>query len=438
MLIFQWCKTQVLCFMVLAYVGLIYIKDGRHLNRIMGRSNCNVLFDSLLVFANIALMFDAVTACTVNMTDDVPRMLNLWLHFGMYVSYEIFVCLLFWYWVSVTVGIPKGRLYELLGFLPPALVCVFTGCLMPMTEFLIGEHSNYSMGPAVYVCYACIGVYCILTIGMIIINRRLIPAKKRNSLAATVLFIAAIVTLQGILPELLLSGMAAVMIIVSIYLTMENPSIKGLEYYQEEMVMGFATLVENKDDSTGGHIRRSSEYAKLIAENLMKKPKYKNIITRDYLNNLIQAAPMHDIGKIGIPDSILQKPGRLTDEEFEIMKKHAAKGGKIIEDTFGNLFNMDYENIAYNVARHHHEKWNGRGYPDGLAGEDIPLCARIMAVADVFDAVSTKRCYRDAMELDECYDIIIKGRGTDFDPDIADAFLEDRDAVEAILHRNRH
>lgn len=203
------------------------------------------------------------------------------------------------------------------------------------------------------------------------------------------------------------------------------------------MVMGFATLVENKDDSTGGHIRRSSEYAKLIAENLMKKPKYKNIITRDYLNNLIQAAPMHDIGKIGIPDSILQKPGRLTGEEFEIMKEHAAKGGKIIEDTFGNLFNMDYENIAYNVARHHHEKWNGRGYPDGLAGEDIPLCARIMAVADVFDAVSTKRCYRDAMELDECYDIIIKGRGTDFDPDIADAFLENREAVEAILYSNK-
>ena len=217
---------------------------------------------------------------------------------------------------------------------------------------------------------------------------------------------------------------------------MENPSIHGLEHYHHEMVMGFATLVENKDDSTGGHIRRSSAYAALIAKNLRKNKHYKQLITKDFLDDLIEAAPMHDIGKIGIPDAILQKPGRLTEEEFEKMKEHPVIGAQIIRDTFGHLFNGEYENMAYQVALYHHEKWNGKGYPEGLAGTQIPLCARIMAVADVFDAVSAKRCYRDAMPLEECYSIIQKGRGTDFDPDIVDAFFADRERVEEIMRAN--
>lgn len=111
---------------------------------------------------------------------------------------------------------------------------------------------------------------------------------------------------------------------------------------------------------------------------------------------------MHDIGKIGVSDEILQKPGKLTADEFEKMKEHTVNGGRIIKDTFGHLLEVEYESMAYQVARYHHEKWNGNGYPDGLAGEDIPLCARIMAVADVFDAVSSRRCYREAMPLEEC------------------------------------
>ena len=144
---------------------------------------------------------------------------------------------------------------------------------------------------------------------------------------------------------------------------------------------------------------------------------------------------MHDIGKIGVSDAILQKPGKLTAEEYEKMKEHAPVGGKIIQETFGHLFDQEYETMAFQVARFHHEKWNGKGYPDGLKGEQIPLCARIMAVADVFDAVSSKRCYRDAMPLDACYDIIRKGRGEDFDPDVVDAFLSDTEQVERIYYQ---
>ncbi|MCI5830393.1 MAG: HD domain-containing protein, partial [Spirochaetia bacterium] len=149
------------------------------------------------------------------------------------------------------------------------------------------------------------------------------------------------------------------------------------------------------------------------------------------------ASPMHDIGKIAIPDAILQKPGKLTDEEYAIMKTHADKGGKIIEETFGHSDNDEYEKMAFEVARHHHEKWNGKGYPDSLVRKDIPLCARIMAIADVFDAVSAKRCYRDAMPLEQCFEIIEKGSGTDFDPVIADVFLDMKDQVIKVYSKSR-
>ena len=145
---------------------------------------------------------------------------------------------------------------------------------------------------------------------------------------------------------------------------------------------------------------------------------------------------MHDIGKIGVPDAVLQKPGKLSDEEFEIIKQHPVMGGRIVRETFGHLFDEGYETMAYDVAMYHHEKWNGKGYPKGLKGEEIPLSARIVAVADVFDAVSAKRCYRDALSLDECFRIIQDERGTDFDPEVVDAFLADQDKVKEICRKN--
>lgn len=148
------------------------------------------------------------------------------------------------------------------------------------------------------------------------------------------------------------------------------------------------------------------------------------------------AAPIHDVVKIAIPDAILQKPGKLTPEEYEIMKTHADKGGKIVQDTFANMGDEEYEKIVYDVARHHHEKWNGKGYPDGLSRKDIPLCSRIMAVEDVFDAVSAKRCYRDAMPLEQCFQIIEDGRGQDFDPFIVEALLDMREKVTEVYRKN--
>ena len=209
-------------------------------------------------------------------------------------------------------------------------------------------------------------------------------------------------------------------------------SAEELSQYHKEMVMGFATLVENKDGSTGGHIKRTTMYVKLLAEELLRRGGYEEVLTEEYIKNLCMAAPMHDIGKISIPDVILQEPGKLTSEEFEVIKSHADSGGRIIEETFGHLGDEAYTKMAYQVARYHHERWNGKGYPEGLKRREIPLAARIMAIADVFDALSEKRCYREAMPLDKCFDIIFEGSGQDFDPVLTEIFLDIRDKVEQV------
>jgi len=211
-----------------------------------------------------------------------------------------------------------------------------------------------------------------------------------------------------------------------------NKQISNTERIKQlnaDMVMGFANLVENRDESTGGHVKRTSRYVELLAKGLYKRGVYKDIVNPDFIHDLVNAAPMHDIGKICIPDDILRKPGKLTDEEFAVMRTHAEQGGLIIRQTFSHIGNARYRQIVYDVARYHHEKWNGMGYPEGLREQKIPLAARIMAVADVFDAVSQKRCYRSAIPLDQCFEIIEKGRGVDFEPVLVEVFLEMKDQI---------
>ena len=243
------------------------------------------------------------------------------------------------------------------------------------------------------------------------------------------------VLLFGILPRaLVLIAIAAIFTMLASrtadLLSMLLRKEEQLLHSHKEMVMGFATLVENKDGSTGGHIKRTTAYVKLLAEELRERGFYQEELTDAYLENLYRAAPMHDIGKIAVPDVVLQKPGKLTDEEFEVIKTHTLKGGNIIKETFGHLENEEYTQMAYEVARYHHEKWNGKGYPEGLKKKEIPLSARIMAIADVFDAISEKRCYREAMSMDKCFEIIEDGSGQAFEPLLVEVFLDIRDKVE--------
>ena len=257
-----------------------------------------------------------------------------------------------------------------------------------------------------------------------------IDRSKRASIILCLTITMLVTVMQMLIPEALLTSVVCAIVILGIYLNLENPDIRESALYEHEMIMGFATLVEKRDDNTGGHIRRTSKYAELLAKELRRKGCYKKILTKDFIDNLKMAAPMHDIGKISVPDAILQKPGKLTDEEFSVMKLHAKDGGRIIKETLCKVDDDDYKTMAYNVATYHHEKWNGRGYPEGMKEHEIPLEARIMAIADVFDAVSEKRCYRDALPLEECFQIIKEGSGRDFEPMLVDAFLEIRDQIE--------
>ena len=167
-----------------------------------------------------------------------------------------------------------------------------------------------------------------------------------------------------------------------------------------------ADMVENRDGSTGDHVRKTAAYVGVTARKMKELGYYKDQLSEQFIDDIVRSAPLHDIGKIAIPDAVLNKPGKLDDEEFEIMKTHAAKGRLVIEQVIASMPDADYLEEAKNVAGYHHEKWNGKGYPEGLAGEDIPLAARIMAVADVFDALVSKRCYKDAFAYDTALDMV--------------------------------
>lgn len=198
-------------------------------------------------------------------------------------------------------------------------------------------------------------------------------------------------------------------------------------------IMMMAELVESRDGNTGGHIRRTAEYVKIIAQQLYDDLKFPEIINSKFLNDIVTAAPLHDVGKISVSDAILNKPGRLTDEEFAIMKSHAAVGRKLLKDAVNATEHSSFLDTAIDMAGAHHEWWNGKGYPDGIAGEIIPLSARIMAIADVFDALVSKRVYKPGMPLEKAYAIIREETGTHFDPVCVEAFFKAQEKIERVL-----
>ena len=190
-----------------------------------------------------------------------------------------------------------------------------------------------------------------------------------------------------------------------------------------------AELVEYRDLNTGEHIKKTAAYVGIILDEMKREGIYKEQLTPQFISNVIQSAPMHDVGKINVSDVILNKPGRLTPEEFEIMKTHAPMGGKIIANIRSIIPDSEFLYEAENLAAYHHEKWDGSGYPEGLSGEAIPLSARVMAVADVFDALISKRCYKDKYSYETSLGIIREGSGSHFDPQIVQAFFAAKDRI---------
>ena len=198
---------------------------------------------------------------------------------------------------------------------------------------------------------------------------------------------------------------------------------------QDSIIRGIATMVESRDNSTGGHILRTSDCIQIFAERLLEH-KEKTELSSNFCKLLVKAAPMHDLGKIAVDDAILRKPGKFTPEEYEKMKEHPANGAVIVEKVLSDINDDDFRRIAINVAHYHHEKWDGSGYPEGLKGEEIPLEARLMALADVFDALVSKRCYKEAKSFDEAFEIIQNNLGKHFDPEMGKIFIECRPQLE--------
>ncbi len=207
---------------------------------------------------------------------------------------------------------------------------------------------------------------------------------------------------------------------------------------QEVSIHALARLAEVRDPETGNHLRRTQEYVRVLAKQLQPHPRFSAFLSDHTIDLMARSAPLHDIGKVGIPDHILLKPGKLTSEEWTIMKTHAQLGSEAIEQAERDAEKpVKFLMLAKEITRWHHEKWDGSGYPDGLAGEAIPVSARLMALADVFDALINRRVYKPQMPFEQALEIIAASRGSQFDPDVADAFLAIFDQFQAIAKRYR-
>ncbi len=204
---------------------------------------------------------------------------------------------------------------------------------------------------------------------------------------------------------------------------------------QQATIMSMATLAEYRDAETGGHINRVKGYVSKLGERLKSHPLYSKVFTEEYIELLTLSSPLHDIGKVGVPDHILLKPGKLTPDEFKEMELHTVYGRDVILAAEKELGQMSFLKIAKDVAYTHHEKWDGSGYPNGLKGNDIPVCGRLMAITDVYDALITKRVYKPPFSHKKAISIIAGEKGKHFDPEITEVFLENQEEFRSIAMR---
>ena len=307
--------------------------------------------------------------------------------------------------------------------------------LLPFGKiFYIDESGSYIRGDWYFLyilSYSISLIYLLIT--FFYLSKRF---RKRDFFTLLLAFFAM---LSGVLPsviksEIRTSYLGLTMLAIMLYcyyegltqqdmaddLAKHNAQIHSM---QEKMIIGIADLIESRDNNTGTHIRNTSNYVGMLALACMEEHIYPEIIDKEFISRISRAAPLHDVGKISVPDSILKKPGRLTPEEFEIMKLHAPEGGRIVRDILKGVTDESYTQLAYDVATYHHEKWNGTGYPEGLSGDAIPVSARIMAIADVYDALTMERVYKKPMPAEQALQIISEESGSHFDPSLATLFV---------------
>ena len=296
------CKLQIGCMLIILYIVFIYRKEVKRYRQ----EHKVTIFDVMLAVGIFCVLFDGITAYTVNHLDKVSRTANMLFHLCFLVGLDLFIFRLFVYMLSITAGMPKKKSGILLMYCPLIINIIVVVVNIPNLEYIGGEVSNYSMGISAYTCIAMAAIYIIASIAIFFGRWRYIEKHKRVSIFTYLLMLAAITLYQMFHPQALVTSLCVTLIILGVYLNQENPAVTELGRYHEEMTMGFATLVENKDGSTGGHIKRTTMYVRLLAEELRRRGYYREVLTKDYLRYLCMAAPMHDIGKISVPDVILQ------------------------------------------------------------------------------------------------------------------------------------
>ena len=334
---------------------------------------------------------------------------------------------------SGALGLHKEAKKAVLAFLSNS---VFEIIAAPFGWVFYFDADGYHRGKLFFVYISCYFLaLAYLMVSMIVVGRRFRHRDK------TTIFMVLVVLFAGILPMTFLNihiayisiGIGAILCYVYYNDLVQEDIHADLIANQEKItemqkhtISGLANLIESRDTDTGEHVSRTGAYVKLIAENAMKEGLYPDELNDHFISLLYTLAPMHDVGKIVVPDEILKKPGKLTEDEFERMKTHAAEGGTVIRQILSGVTDEEYLKFASDIATYHHERWDGTGYPEGLSGEQIPLAARIMAIADVFDALISERCYKKPIPLDEAYEIIRKEAGSHFDPALAKVFLENK------------
>ncbi len=299
----------------------------------------------------------------------------------------------------------------------------------------INDQGIYQRGNMYYVYVASFTLSFLYLLAVFIsLSRRF---QRRDLLTLIIIVIVVLVT---VLPPLinreirtLPLGMTLTSMLLYIYyegltqqdmmaeLARHNAQIANM---QESTIIGMANLIESRDGNTGEHVKNTANHVGLLANAALEAGLYPEVITPHFVSMVQKAAPLHDVGKIVVPDQILNKPGRLTPEEFEVIKTHASEGGAIVRNILSGVTDPEYTYVAANIATYHHEKWDGSGYPEGLAGENIPVSARIMAIADVYDALISKRVYKGPIPIDKALNIIEEESGTHFDPQLAELFLK--------------
>lgn len=335
--------------------------------------------------------------------------------------------------LSLACGIKKPAVY--VGMLMFVHIVIEILLVNTGVVFSIDSNGIYNRGDGYFIYIAS---YVISLIYLLIVFYFISQRFRNRNLV--VLLASLVVIFSGIIPSLIereiktaFLGMTFMAIILYCYyddltkqeladnLAKQNERIKTI---QSGVIIGIANLIESRDNSTGAHVKNTSNYVSMLVHAAKDEGLYPEEIDDDFIEMVVSAAPLHDIGKISVPDNILRKPGKLTDEEFDIMKEHTIEGGNMIYQVLEETNDEEYIRVAYEVAAYHHEKWNGNGYPKGLVGEDIPISARIMAIADVYDALTMERVYKKPIPVEKALSIIEEDAGSHFDPILAPLFVK--------------